>query len=182
MIAAVEGVNTSDAQRRARDPGTGKAELVSDMTYQEWVKQKEAAKEQSRVLRNSENKAILKAKIESSEISTKIRPQVQARHTEGTQQFEEYKTRRLAKGQTPQSILTVTAEEAQEIVDRYYCTGAVDIQQRHDGTVKIIEYCDADEVIGRYYKDDAYHAARRFAIYYSKKGTHIVPTVPKEDS
>lgn len=71
-------------------------------------------------------------------------------------------------------------EEAQELVDKYHCTGIVDIQKRADGTVKITEYCDADCVIGRYYKDDAYHAAKRFGIYYSKKGTHIVPTVPKE--
>lgn len=114
-------------------------------------------------------------------ITTKIRPQVQARHIEGTPQFEEYKARRLAKGQTPQSILTVTMEEAQEIVDKYKCTGTVEIQKRADGTVKIIEYCDAGKVVGLYYKCDAYHGAKRFGIYYSKKGTHIVPVFPKED-
>lgn len=37
LIAAVDGVETSNAQRRVRNPETGKNELVSDMTYQEWA-------------------------------------------------------------------------------------------------------------------------------------------------
>ena len=36
LIAAVDGVDTSDAQRRVRDPVTGKNIVVSDMTYKEW--------------------------------------------------------------------------------------------------------------------------------------------------
>ncbi len=37
LIAAVEGVDTSDAQRRARSPETGEGVLIEDMTYQEWA-------------------------------------------------------------------------------------------------------------------------------------------------
>lgn len=37
LIAAVEGVDTSSAQRRARNADTGQTEVVSDMTYAEWV-------------------------------------------------------------------------------------------------------------------------------------------------
>jgi SPP1 gp7 family putative phage head morphogenesis protein len=37
LIAAVEGVDTSDAQRRARNAETGENELISDMTYSEWA-------------------------------------------------------------------------------------------------------------------------------------------------
>ena len=40
LIAAVEGVDTSDAQRRVRDPVTGKNIVVSDMTYKEWERMK----------------------------------------------------------------------------------------------------------------------------------------------
>lgn len=36
LIAAVDGVDTSDAQRRARDPETGESVLISNMSYQEW--------------------------------------------------------------------------------------------------------------------------------------------------
>ena len=40
MIAAVDGVDTSDAKRRVRDPVTGKNIVVSDMTYKEWERLK----------------------------------------------------------------------------------------------------------------------------------------------
>lgn len=36
LIAAVEGVDTSDAKRRAKDPETGESVVIEDMTYQEW--------------------------------------------------------------------------------------------------------------------------------------------------
>ena len=36
MVASVDGVNTSDAQRRVRDHVTGKNIVVSDVTYKEW--------------------------------------------------------------------------------------------------------------------------------------------------
>lgn len=38
LIAAVDGVDTSDAQRRARDPETGESILIENMSYQEWAK------------------------------------------------------------------------------------------------------------------------------------------------
>lgn len=37
LIAAVDGIDTSNAKRRVRNLETGKNELVSDMTYQEWA-------------------------------------------------------------------------------------------------------------------------------------------------
>ena len=37
MVASVDGVETSNAQRRVRNPENGKNELVSDMTYSEWA-------------------------------------------------------------------------------------------------------------------------------------------------
>lgn len=143
------------------------------------AQQVKAQKAEAAALKNKENTAILGSKISSGEISTQIRPQVQAKHIEGTAQFEEYRSRRLAKGQTPQSILTVSEQEAQELVSGHHCTGDVVVQRQKDGAVKITEYCDADKVIGRYYEENAYHDAKRFGIYYSKKGTHIVPTPPK---
>ena len=40
MVASVDGVNTSDAQRRVRDHVTGKNIVVSDMTCKEWERLK----------------------------------------------------------------------------------------------------------------------------------------------
>lgn len=133
------------------------------------------------VLQNEKNIAILKEKIANGDISTAIRPQVQASHIEGTVEFERYKAQRLANGQTPQSIMTITMQEAQKFVDSNVGTGTVVVQTQKSGAVKIIEYTNADRVIGRYYKDNAYHNTKRGGIYYSKKGTHVVPTSPKED-
>ena len=36
LVAAVDGVDTSDAMRRARDPETGENVLIKNMTYREW--------------------------------------------------------------------------------------------------------------------------------------------------
>lgn len=132
-------------------------------------------------LQNEKNIAILKEKIANGDISTAIRPQVQASHIEGTVEFERYKAQRLTNGQTPQSIMTITMQEAQKFVDSNVGTGTVVVQTQKSGAVKIIEYTNADRVIGRYYKDNAYHNTKRGGIYYSKKGTHVVPTSPKED-
>ncbi len=41
LIAAVDGVDTSTVQRRARNPVTGETELIQNMTYQEWVRSKQ---------------------------------------------------------------------------------------------------------------------------------------------
>lgn len=132
-------------------------------------------------LQNKENTAILNAKITSGEISTTIRPQVQARHIEGTAEFERYRAQRLAKGQTPQSVMTIMTQEAQEFVDSRAGTGTVVVQIHKSGALKIVEFTNADRVIGRYYKNNAYHDTKRAGIYYSKRGVHIVPTEPKEN-
>lgn len=52
LIAAVDGVDTSDAQRRARDPDTGESVLIEDMTYSEWAGWKE--KKEKAVARQAE--------------------------------------------------------------------------------------------------------------------------------
>ena len=62
LIAAVDGVDTSNAQRRVRNPETGKNELVSDMTYSEWAGWKEKAQvqkamEQPKVFREEDYRA-----------------------------------------------------------------------------------------------------------------------------
>lgn len=185
LIAAVDGVDTSDAKRRDKDG------LLQDMTFAQWEVSKRGygAKPISKIhdepliewhksLKNKENLAILKAKIGSGEISTRIRTQQQAKHIEGTFQFEQYKVSRLAKGQTPQSILTVTEQEAQTLVNSYSGTGTVEIQNTKQ-SIKIVEFCDADIVVGQYYGDNKYINTKRFGIFYSKRGTHVVPSPPR---
>ena len=45
LIAAVDGVDTSSAQRRARNPVTGENKIISDMTYSEWAGWKKETKQ-----------------------------------------------------------------------------------------------------------------------------------------
>lgn len=58
MIAAVDGVDTSDAQRRARDPETGESVLISNMSYQEW----EAWKKSTNQVAQTPKSAIIEPK------------------------------------------------------------------------------------------------------------------------
>lgn len=44
LIASVEGVDISDAERWARDPYTGQHMLIRDMNYQEWVEWRRSMK------------------------------------------------------------------------------------------------------------------------------------------
>lgn len=154
--------------------------LYSDAKSEAAARALKVRRDAEAALQNKENTAILNAKITSGEISTQIRPQVQARHIEGTAEFERYRLQRLAKGQTPQSILTITAQEAQTLVDGYAGTGTVTIKNRNDGFLEIKEYTDTDQVIGRYYADNKYWDTKRIIIFYSKKGIHVVPTNPEE--
>ena len=63
LIAAVEGVDTSTAQRRTRNADTGQTEVVSNMTYAEWVGWK---KDTAQVV-NAGKSAIIKEKTEPAE-------------------------------------------------------------------------------------------------------------------
>ncbi len=125
-------------------------------------------------LNTSENN-VLKSKLDTGELSGKISFQMQSKHIEGTPQYEQYKNARLQKGDNPQSILTISREEAQELVEKYSGTGNVLISPSGQNTVKIVEFVTTDKVVGKYYADDKFVDTKRFGIYYSKRGAHIVP-------
>lgn len=185
LIAAVEGVDTSEALRRDRYG------VLPDMTYAQWEASKRGAegvqvspyrnkevKEWHESLRNKENLAILKSKIDSGEISTKVSAQQQQKHIEGTSQFARYLADRIAKGKHPQSILTVSIEKAQALIDRYSCTGIVDVTR--SGKIRTVEFVTTDLIVGKYFENDSFLETSRVAIHYGKKGAHIVPVKEKQ--
>ena len=61
MVAVVDGVDTLDAQWRARDPETGESKLVENMTYQEWAGRKKDAKKAE----NTSETDIIEPKLEA---------------------------------------------------------------------------------------------------------------------
>lgn len=68
LIAAVEGVDTSTAQRRARNASTGETEVVSDMTYAEWAGWKKDTKQVASAAKSD----IIKAKPEIKPVTLSL--------------------------------------------------------------------------------------------------------------
>ena len=65
LIAAVEGVDTSTAQRRAKNADTGQIEVISDMSYAEWAGWKEKTS-------NTSKTAAMIDKIKSAETTNEV--------------------------------------------------------------------------------------------------------------
>lgn len=68
LIAAVEGVDTSTAQRRVRNPSTGQAEVISNMSYAEWAGWKKDTKQVASAAKSD----IIKAKPEIKPVTLSL--------------------------------------------------------------------------------------------------------------
>lgn len=112
--------------------------------------------------------AILKSKIKSGEISTKLRWTDQNKHTKGTEKYQNA----VKKGEYPSYTLN-TNEELQEIIDR--CSGPIYIREKD-----IIRHGSDPEFKGMSVNRNTGKAVRttKYTIHYSKYGTHIVPRRP----
>lgn len=68
LVAAVDGVDTSSAQRRVRNPATGQTEVISNMTYAEWAGWKKDTKQVASAAKSD----IIKAKPEIKPITLSL--------------------------------------------------------------------------------------------------------------
>ena len=68
LIAAVDGVDTSSAQRRARNADTGQTEVISDMSYAEWAGWKKDTKQVASAAKSD----IIKAKPEIKPVTLSL--------------------------------------------------------------------------------------------------------------
>lgn len=102
--------------------------------------------------------------VESGEISLNLNPEKQNPHIYGSSAYDEKEHK---------SYFTVTIEELQEIVNRYYGTGKIMIKP--NGQIK--EILEIDEEIGEVLKSDGTPIGKtnRITVHYSKKRTHVVP-------
>lgn len=113
-------------------------------------------------LDNLEKRAILEEKIASGELPLTLRPGKQAQHIKGDKYVE------------GKSYLTISAEEAQEIVNKYHGTGKIRIN--NNGTqIKEVIITDKDVGVAINVNTREEHATNKLTIHYSKKGTHIIP-------
>ena len=68
LIAALDGIDTSSAQRRARNADTGQTEVISNMTYAEWAGWKKDTKQ----VASSAKSDIIKAKPEIKPVTLSL--------------------------------------------------------------------------------------------------------------
>lgn len=68
LVAAVDGIDTSSAQRRARNADTGKTEVISNMSYAEWAGWKKDTKQVASAAKSD----IIKAKPEIKPVTLSL--------------------------------------------------------------------------------------------------------------
>ena len=73
----------------------------------------------------------------------------------------------------PQSVLTISKDEAQDIIIKQSGTGL--IKPRKDGTATDIERITCDRAIGYYYNKGNKIPTNKVAIHHGRKGSHLVP-------
>ena len=112
-------------------------------------------------------------KIESGEYSLKLNQQNYDKHVEGTFEYERYRKSREKKGYPSQSILSITKEEAQEIINKKSGTGIIRV--RKDGTPMDLEWITCEKIIGKYYDKGGFHDTNKAIIFHGKRGSHLVP-------
>lgn len=170
------------------DPNAPRAAKLGDMSYEEWKAgkdlqlqkvQKEEEKQRKAQLKNEENRAILKEKIQSGEYPLKVNKGQQRKHIEGTNEYKTYLSERLQKGKPPQDKLTISEDKVQEIIEKYHSTGTVVISGKSPENTKFVEYVTVDVEAGQCYHDGQYYGSNRIAIHYSKRGEHIFPVLKR---
>ena len=112
-------------------------------------------------------------KVESGEYSLRLTQNSYDKHVEGTFDYERYKKSRAEKGLGPQSALTISKDEAQQIILDQSGTGI--IKPRRDGTATNVEQITCNKIIGYYYDKGAKHETNKAAIHHGAKGSHLVP-------
>lgn len=112
-------------------------------------------------------------KVEAGEYSLKLSDQNYNKHVEGHRDYERYAASRAAKGQTPPSVLTISKEEAQEIINKQSGTGIIRVNR--DGTPRNIEDVTCDRIVGKYYSHGMFHETNKAAIHHGSQGSHLIP-------
>lgn len=119
--------------------------------------------------------------IKSGKYNLKYNKQHYEKHDPNHKRYEDYVERNLAKGKPKPSYLTITYDEAQELVEKYAGTGKILLNK--DNSFKNREVIVTDKIIGVHVNQTTGKETptKAFKIHYSKKGVHIVPTLIDEE-
>ena len=74
------------------------------------------------------------------------------------------------------SYLTISLEEAQELINKYAGTGDIRLMQNGEWDKKEIIKVDKDIGVNVNNRTNEHSSTNKFKVHYSKKGVHIVPT------
>lgn len=116
---------------------------------------------------NDGGSGIIKAEIEKGNIKLDINHEKQARHIKGSPEYKEGR-----------SYLTISEEEAQDIINRKSGTGVIHISK--SGQIKEVIETDFDIGVNVNKNTHAEETTNAATIHYSKTGTHLVPTKRRE--
>jgi Phage minor capsid protein 2/Bacterial toxin 50 len=174
-----EGIDA--AKKKVRDKQRNMREFISSTGRTRNYQREQISPLTKKEIQGEYNKKIekikqnIKNKIANGEISTKINPEKQARHMIGNPAYEAYKHKLSKKGLHGPSYLTISQEEAQELVNKYAGTGDLKISKfKFQNKETIIQN---DKNIGYYVDKDGNHIlTSKFDIRYSKTGVHIFPS------
>jgi hypothetical protein len=158
--------------------GISSQEKINSMRRAMYAKTKEGASDKienkARELKIPQIPAsIINEKVRSGEYSLKLSTQQFNKHVEGMREYEVYKNARIEKGNSPQSKLTISQEEAQKIIENKAGTGIIKV--RRDGTAMNIEQITCESTIGEYWQKGDWKKTNKAAIHYGKRGAHLVP-------
>lgn len=112
-------------------------------------------------------------KVRSGEYSLKLSQQQYDKHVKGTRDYERYLKSRQNRGLSSQGVLSITKEEAQEIIYKQSGTGIIKV--RKDGSPTNIEWITCDRIIGEYCQKGVFYPTNKAAIHHGKDGSHLVP-------
>ncbi len=112
-------------------------------------------------------------KIHNGQYSTRLSSQQFDKHVPGTAKYEEYLNTRLSGGGNPQSVITISKDEAQKIIETKAGTGIIKVDR--NGNARPQEQITCDNIIGQYYYDGQYIDTNKAVIHYGKRNSHIVP-------
>ncbi len=154
------------------EPGDGR---IQNSWTKKWTTAEESDKiEWRKTVGLDESHGIIQKRINQGQYSLNLSEQQYLKHVEGTPQYMQYAASRAAKGKSPQGRLTISRDEAQSLIQKFAGKGTPYIQK--NGIVGNKEYGTADYIIGQYCNNNGeWTDTKRFAIYYGKNQSHIVP-------
>ena len=158
--------------------------LVGSVPYEEWynehvLKPKLEAERKEREKRQALEEQI-RADIRNGVYKLEHSRNHYDKHNPSHKRYLDYVERNKAKGKQKPSYLTISYEEANELVRKYAGTGVLQFSSKGEWINK--ELIKGDKYIGVYVDQTTGEEVKTkdFKIHYSKTGTHIVPTLIKE--